>query len=433
MLGVSFFMALLWLVVGKVLMKRGLLFSLAGLSLLLTQAQDLPDSMTFSRSNDSQVLIPAGTVYFNYDANGRVLTRTVSNDGFGSSFREEYVYDVNGNQLQYKRLRRYNNSPYFYTLDSIAYQYNADQLLVKRVIYYGYNQTDTLSLSQADSFVYGMDLNNRVNYREEYFAIDMVAGAMNWSDEGRDSIFYNGSDTLPNLINGYKWNQDSGQYIHTIIQDSLRWELDWDFENNFFASDEYYFERDSLGIFQNTGRRFTTGPSGRIESQIHMYNFPGSGFDTVTMYHFTWDKNGLLKLKEAYSNSSGVLKFHHGILDSLVYTFDRVTARYLLYENPGHYMVEYYEYHYATTGLADIDGKMAGFFPNPVGAGQKLFIQSESAIEQVQLYGYDGALVRTWKEYDPQGMDIQGISAGIYLVRLEDARGNTTTQRLQIR
>lgn len=107
---------------------------------------------------------------------------------------------------------------------------------------------------------------------------------MNWRDDGRDSLFYSGSDTLPNLIHSYTWNQDSGQYIHTIIQDSLRWELAWDFGIDFFPSDNIYYEGDSLGVFQNTGRRFTTGPSGRIESQMHMYNFPGSGFDTVTAW-----------------------------------------------------------------------------------------------------------------------------------------------------
>lgn len=408
-------------------MKRGLLFSLAGLSLLLTQAQDLPDSMTHWREEVSQSWVPEGTIHFDYDANGRVLSQTTTKSGYGIVSREEFVYDANGNQLQYKKLQRNGSAPDLYTSDSITYQYNANQYICRRAVYNGNDPLVPLELTIADSFAYGMDQNNRINYREEYYAFDEAGWAMNWKDERRDSLYYSGSDTLPNRLHGFTWNMDSGKYIHTLIQDSLRWELGCDFGFEFFPSDNIHYQLDSLGVFRNFARRFTTGPSGRIESQVQLVNFPTIGFDTTMLILYSWDSRGNLKLTELYTKFSGVLTFNNRTLDSLVYTFDRVTRRYQLYENLGIRVSEYYEYHYSTTGLGDIAENGPGFFPNPVRQGESLFLQPETKV--LSIVGISGQKQLAWS-YDGQNLS-HNLAPGIYLVKLQQGDG-ISVQRLQV-
>lgn len=408
-------------------MKRRLLFFLTGLSFLMSQAQDLPDSMTYWKADTSRIMMRIGTIYFDYDAQGRVLTRSITNDGFGNEIREEFGYDGNGNLLQ-KRKRQRDNQNLFYTIDSQSYQYNSNQLLVRKANFYNNSQVPVLTLNVADSFAYSMDLNNRVNYREEYYAVAMNGEAMKWILERKDSLYYQGADTLPFRIYGFTWDQDSAKYRHTSIQDSLRWELGCDFELNFFPSDNYSYARDSNGVFQLTGRRFTTGPSGRIESQLQMIKFPITGFDTSYMLRYTWDSRGMKKLQEDYVRSNGDLVFQYSNLDSLVYTFNRITGRYLIYQNSEyHRYTQYYEYHYATIGLADINGQFPGFFPNPVRQGQELFLHPET--EVLSIVSLSGQEQSEWS-YDETNL-IHKFAPGIYLVRMQQA-DRIFVQRLQV-
>ncbi len=69
-------------------------------------------------------------------------------------------------------------------------------------------------------------------------------------------------------------------------------------------------------------------------------------------------------------------------------------------------------------------------YPNP--AHGRLYVSTTEAIEQAALYRSDGRLMRLFNRVEANGMDLEGLPPGLYVLRLTGKYGQTLSRLLEI-
>lgn len=70
------------------------------------------------------------------------------------------------------------------------------------------------------------------------------------------------------------------------------------------------------------------------------------------------------------------------------------------------------------------------FYPNPV--SDKLYVKTAnlSNVKEIQIYGVSGAKVFSAQSASPTGIDVKGLKAGIYLIKMTLANGVSESQKI---
>lgn len=82
------------------------------------------------------------------------------------------------------------------------------------------------------------------------------------------------------------------------------------------------------------------------------------------------------------------------------------------------------------TGNGSPDEVEASVYPNPV--RDRIFVRNGRKIKQVSVWDMNGRRVISANRAYENGIDVNGIPAGIYIVNMEDDRGKTTSRKIII-
>lgn len=393
----------------------------------------LPDSIeqySYDPFKKEYSEFPHSTDHFTYDQNGNVVERITHRPPYNSS-RYTYVYS-NGKEIEDIRYEWNAATSSWFPTDRgqvFSNQYGVDTAEVFS-FYDTSNQTWILSSLYAFSIEYDGDDRPLFSINYEYDALAQIR-----TDYVKVQFNYTGTDTLPSELYVYEW--DGANWNQMFWAPRIKWDLG-------FSPNLDYFDPTVVLGYEWDGANWAESfydssvvAGGNVEDYYSFeFDVDSQYFVLVYSSHFIYDTYGneisSVDMEWQYGSSDTT----YVILNEIIYGSNGEVREWVNRSWSTTSGVEYRTkdiYYYGANSLVSAEKIDVTVYPNPVGPGQKLFIQCESAIGQVHLYAYDGALVRTWKEYDPQGMDIQGLSAGIYLVHMADAAGNTNTQRLNIR
>lgn len=392
----------------------------------------LPDSIerySYDPFTKEYSEFPSYTEHFTYDQNGNVLELITHQPPYNSS-RYTYVYS-NGKQIEDIRYAWNAATSSWYPTDRdqvFSNPFGVDTMVVNSF----YDTTNQIWIEEyREIYSIEYDVNDRPLFTtyKDYDALAQV-----WTFYGKVQFIYSGTDTLPSELYVSEW--DGANWNQMIWAPRVKWDMGFSPNlDNFEPTLVLGYEWDGANWVE-TFYDSSVVVDGNIED-YYSFEFDADSQYFVLVYssHYSYD---------IYGNeiSSVDMEWEYGVSDT-----SYVTLNEIIYGSNGEVRewvnrswstssgTEYRSkdiYYYGANSLVSAEKLDVTIYPNPVGSGQKLFIQSETSIQQVQLYSYNGALLRTWKEFDEKGMDIQGIAAGIYLILLEDAAGNTSTQRLQI-
>ncbi|MHB1277603.1 MAG: T9SS type A sorting domain-containing protein [Bacteroidia bacterium] len=393
----------------------------------------LPDSIeqySYDPIAQEYAEFPSNTDLFTYDQDGNVIERITHLPPY-NSYRYTYVYS-NGKEIE---KIRYNWNP----STSSWFPTDRDQVLSNQFgvdtaeIYSSYDTT-TQSWIEMSWDVYSIeyDINNRPLFTT-YKAYDALA--QTWEIYERIQFNYAGTDTIPFEVYVAEWDGVNWNDMYWVPR--IKWEM------GFSPNLDYFEPTLILGYEWDGANWMETFYDSSVVVDGHVEDYYSFEFDADSQYfvlvyssHYSYDTYGNEISAVDLEWTNGVSDTSYIVLNEIVYGASGEVREWVYRSFSGASGNEYRTkdiYYYGPNSLVSAERIWVNIYPNPVGTAQKLFIQSETPIEQVQLYSYDGALVRTWKEYNSQGMDIQGLSSGIYLIHMADAAGNTNTQRLQIR
>lgn len=373
---------------------------------------------------------PNNTEHYTYDQNGNVLELIIHQPPY-SSYRYTYVY-ANGKEIEDIRYEWNAATSSWYPTDRdqvFSNQFGVDTMGISSF----YDTTNQIWIDEYwEVYSIDYDINNRPvsTTFKEYDALAQI-----WTINERVEFNYTGTDTLPSEVYVAEW--DGANWNNVFWVPRIKWELGFSPNlDNFEPTLILGYEWDGANWVE-TFYDSSVVVGGNIEDY---YSFE---FDTDSQYfvlvyssHYSYDTYGNEISSVDLDWEYGLSDTSYTVLNEIIYGSNGEVREWVNRYYSASSGIEYrYKdiYYYGANSLVSAEKIAVKIYPNPVGTAQKLFIQSEASIEQVQLYSYAGVLVRNWNEIDPQGMDIQGLAAGLYFIRLQDESGIAITQRLQIK
>ena len=392
----------------------------------------LPDSIeqySYDPFKKEYSEFPNSTDHFTYDQNGNVAERITHQPPFNSR-RETYVYS-NGKEIESIRYDWNPSTSSWFPTDRaqvLSNQYGVDTAEI-----YSFYDTSNQTWILGSWYVFSIEYDSydrplfSINY--EYDALAQIR-----TNYVKVEFNYTGTDTLPSEMYVYDWDGANWNKIFWVPR--VEWELG-------FSPNLDYFEPTLIVGSEWDGANWvetfydsSVVAGGNIEDYYSFeFDVDSQYFVLVYSSHFVFDTYGNEISNVDMEWQNGLSDTTYVVLNEIIYGSNGEVREWVNRSWSTTSGTEYRTkdiYYYGANSLVSAEKLDVTIYPNPVNTAQKLFIQSETSIQQVQLYSYNGALLRTWKGIDEKGMDIQGIGAGIYLILLEDVAGNTSTQRLQI-
>ncbi|MHB1277604.1 MAG: T9SS type A sorting domain-containing protein [Bacteroidia bacterium] len=413
-------------------MKLTIFSLLAFFSATGSFAQMLPDSIEwyfYDLTKLKYTEFPMSTDHYKYHQNGNMLEEITQAES-KNSFKRTYAYS-NGKMVD--DIRFVWNTPKLAWTPTKRYQKLFNQFGVDTAeIYSTYDTTNSTWVEKTwDVSSIEYDAFNRptqVTYKVYYVSLQA------WNIDRKAEFFYSGADTLPNEVYRATWDGSVWNNERKVSQPG--WDLGFFLTSiNIYPTKGITNRKDGANWIKYLYDSSVV-VNGKVEAHfLHIYN-PDS------MKYFMYESNHYLFDIHENQNSHVRLRWINGISDTVdvsLNEFDYGSSGEIIervdryYNKTAGENKSKYLYYYGATSLVSTERTLAIIYPNPVGAAQKFFIQSEKSIELVRLYAPNGALLRSWNTPNGEGLDIQGIAPGLYFIRLLDKAGNTTTQRLIIK
>jgi hypothetical protein len=376
---------------------------------LMAQDQLLSSVNESFNSSSSTWTINYGDDY-SYDANGNLQEHTdyfwdSSTSTWSPSYKTVYLYNANNRVIQ-ELSRLYNSS--------------TQQFEDESRIFYTYDSNNNLTESRGEQLTNGAwvnsyrDVFNYTGNRITSFLIEEWNG-LQWINEEQGSLFYNANNQLTSVI-----------YEEWI---SNQWEIysrqRVSYDSNGRLTTTIFDTGDGTNWTVDDTTNYTYDANGNKTSQITIYS--GGGFKE----EFTHDTSILMSsLDHPFKDKTGIEFYFENnpninkLLSKNEFNYDSTTMTFAT--NPDYRTTHNYDTPLSIeeeVALVAIDIKL---YPNPTTSS--ITIEAiNTTIQEIRLYDVLGKKIFTTSQ---TSFDIDQLVNGIYIVKIEDDLGNTTTRKV---
>jgi hypothetical protein len=376
---------------------------------LMAQDQLLSSVNESFNSSSSTWTINYGDDY-SYDANGNLQEHTdyfwdSSTSTWSPSYKTVYLYNANNRVIQ-ELSRLYNSS--------------TQQFEDESRIFYTYDSNNNLTESRGEQLTNGAwvnsyrDVFNYTGNRITSFLIEEWNG-LQWINEEQGSLFYNANNQLTSVI-----------YEEWI---SNQWEIysrqRVSYDSNGRLTTTIFDTGDGTNWTVDDTTNYTYDANGNKTSQITIYS--GGGFKE----EFTHDTSILMSsLDHPFKDKTGIEFYFENnpninkLLSKNEFNYDSTTMTFAT--NPDYRTTHNYDTPLSIeeeVALVAIDIKL---YPNPTTSS--ITIEAiNTTIQEIRLYDVLGKEIFTTSQ---TSFDIDQLVNGIYIVKIEDDLGNTTTRKV---
>lgn len=415
-------------------MKRTLFGLFASFLACFSGAQMLPDSIEYFLANGTSFQsIPYKTSIFTYDAEDKVIEETIRSS-WKLKERWEFTY-LNG-ELSEKTQYLFNKTTSGWDPNAKTTTFFNAAGLDKGFIEYAFVKSkNDWEIRTCYLYALTWDSLNRLTERLTFFGNHILS-----PDTSHLQVYtYQEADNLPDSVSSY--SLIDGVWVDGIRFSQVKWECGFDYRlSSSKAPTHMKVHHFTDGAWKVTSFDSGVVVDGKIVERYLFMNNVNDSFALASNGLYEYDGVGNRISFKEYVYYYDVIPSGSkasGNYEEIDYIYNGTTndiLQEIRTEFDGWYSKEKVLYHYPP-GMMGVKRHQAAnlIYPNPVSSSQRLFVENADQVNEAVLYSPNGKLLRSWTEIDQQGLELDGLAAGIYFILLLDEEGNTSTQRLFIK